>query len=66
LEQAKDRAWDSAQHDWNRSARNLRRLLTENQVSASDERAKFVGIQVTLTLAASYSATYSMLKTRDI
>ena len=33
--QAQERAWDSAQHDWDHSPHNLRRLLTEKQVSTS-------------------------------
>ena len=42
---AQERAWDSAQHEWERSAHNLRRLLTEKQVSASDRRARFIGVE---------------------
>jgi ParB family chromosome partitioning protein len=43
--QTQERAWDSAQHDWDRSPHNLRRLLTEKQVSTSDKRAIFVGVE---------------------
>lgn len=42
---AQERVWDSAQHEWERSAHNLRRLLTEKQVSASDRRARFMGVE---------------------
>jgi ParB family chromosome partitioning protein len=42
---AQERVWDSAQHDWDRSPHNLRRLLTEKQVSTSDKRAIFVGVE---------------------
>jgi ParB family chromosome partitioning protein len=42
---AQERVWDSAQHEWERSAHNLRRLLTEKQVSASDRRARFIGVE---------------------
>jgi len=43
--QAQERAWNSAQYDWDRSPHNLRRLLTEKQVSTSDKRAIFVGVE---------------------
>jgi ParB family transcriptional regulator, chromosome partitioning protein len=42
---AQERVWDSAQHEWERSAHNLRRLLTEKQLSASDRRARFMGVE---------------------
>jgi ParB family chromosome partitioning protein len=42
---AQECAWDSAQHEWERSAHNLRRLLTKKQVSASDRRARFMGVE---------------------
>jgi ParB family chromosome partitioning protein len=45
---AQERVWESAQHEWERSAHNLRRLLTEKQVSASDRRARFVGLEAYL------------------
>jgi ParB family transcriptional regulator, chromosome partitioning protein len=43
--EAQERVWESTKQEWERSAHNLRRLLTEKQVSASDERVQFVGIQ---------------------
>jgi ParB family transcriptional regulator, chromosome partitioning protein len=43
-----ERAWDSAEHSWERSANNLRRVLTEKQVSASDPRARLVGVEAYL------------------
>jgi len=42
---AQERVWDSTEHEWERSAHNLRRLLTEKQISASDRRARFVGVE---------------------
>jgi ParB family chromosome partitioning protein len=45
---AQERVWDSTQHEWERSAHNLRRLLTEKQASASDRRARFVGVEAYL------------------
>jgi ParB family chromosome partitioning protein len=42
---AQERVWESTQHEWERSAHNLRRVLTETQVSASDRRARFVGVE---------------------
>ena len=45
---AQERVWDSTQHEWERSAHNLRRLLTEKQISASDRRARFVGVEAYL------------------
>ena len=45
---AQGRVWDSTQHEWERSAHNLRRLLTEKQISASDRRARFVGVEAYL------------------
>jgi ParB family transcriptional regulator, chromosome partitioning protein len=41
---AQERVWDSAQN-WERSAHNLRRLLTEKKVSSSDKRAIFIGVK---------------------
>src|SRR5260370_5513430 len=43
--EAQERVWESTKQDWERSAHNLRRLLTEQQVSASDERAQVVRIK---------------------
>ena len=45
---AQERVWDNTQHEWERSAHNLRRLLTEKQISASDRRARFVGVEAYL------------------
>ncbi len=45
---AQERVWDSTEHEWERSAHNLRRLLTEKQISASDRRARFVGVEAYL------------------
>jgi ParB family transcriptional regulator, chromosome partitioning protein len=45
---AQERVWESTQHEWERSAHNLRRLLTEKQISASDRRARFVGLEAYL------------------
>src|SRR5258708_12961661 len=42
---AQEQVWDTTQHAWERSASNLRRLLTEKQISASDRRARFVGVE---------------------
>jgi ParB family chromosome partitioning protein len=44
-QQAQEQAWERARHDWERSAHNLRSLLTEKHVSASDRRARFVGVE---------------------
>jgi ParB family chromosome partitioning protein len=43
-----EQVWDTTQHAWERSASNLRRLLTEKQISASDRRARFVGVEAYL------------------
>jgi ParB family transcriptional regulator, chromosome partitioning protein len=43
-QEAQEKVWDSLPHDWERSPRNLRSLLTEEHVSASDRRARFVGV----------------------
>jgi ParB family transcriptional regulator, chromosome partitioning protein len=43
-QEAQEKVWDSLRHDWERSPRNLRSLLTEEHVSASDRRARFVGV----------------------
>src|SRR5258708_34100187 len=40
--EAQERAWESTKQEGERSAHNLRRLLTEKQVRPSDERAQFV------------------------
>src|SRR5260221_2415975 len=45
---AQEQVWDNTQHAWERSASNLRRLLTEKQISASDRRARFVGVDAYL------------------
>ena len=45
---AQEQVWDTTQHAWERSASNLRRLLTEKQISASDRRARFVGVEAYL------------------
>jgi ParB family transcriptional regulator, chromosome partitioning protein len=45
---AQEQVWDNTQHAWERSASNLRRLLTEKQISASDRRARFVGVEAYL------------------
>jgi len=37
-QQTQEKVWDSLCHDWERSPRKLRSLLTEKQVSASDRR----------------------------
>jgi ParB family chromosome partitioning protein len=42
---AQERVWESTQHEWERSALSLRRVLTEKQVSASDRRARFMGVE---------------------
>jgi ParB family transcriptional regulator, chromosome partitioning protein len=42
--QTQEKVWDSLRHDWERSPHNLRSLLTEKHVSASDRRARFVGV----------------------
>jgi ParB family transcriptional regulator, chromosome partitioning protein len=42
---AQERIWESTQHEWERSAHNLRRLLTEKQISTSDRRARFIGVE---------------------
>jgi ParB family transcriptional regulator, chromosome partitioning protein len=39
-----EQVWESLQQGWNREAYYIRRLLTEAAVSASDRRARFVGI----------------------
>jgi ParB family chromosome partitioning protein len=44
-QQAQEKVWDSLRHDWERSPHNLRSLLTEKYVSASDRRARFVGVE---------------------
>jgi ParB family chromosome partitioning protein len=44
-QQAQEKVWDSLRHDWERSPHNLRSLLTEKHVSASDRRARFVGVE---------------------
>jgi integrase len=43
-QQAQEKVWDSLRHDWERSPHNLCSLLTEKHVSASDRRARFVGV----------------------
>jgi ParB family transcriptional regulator, chromosome partitioning protein len=43
-QQAQEKVWDSLRHDWERSPHNLRSLLTEKHVSASDRHARFVGV----------------------
>src|ERR1700751_2125578 len=43
-QEAQEKAWESLRHDWERSPRNLRSLLTEEHVSAFDRRARFVGV----------------------
>jgi len=45
---AQEQVWDTIQHAWERSASNLRRLLTEKQISASDRRTRFVGVEAYL------------------
>ena len=42
--QTQEQVWDSLRHDWERSPHNLRSLLTQQHVSASDHRARFVGV----------------------
>jgi ParB family transcriptional regulator, chromosome partitioning protein len=44
-QQAQEKVWDSLRHDWERSPHNLRSLLTEKHVSASDRRVRFVGVE---------------------
>lgn len=39
-----EQAWESIQQGWNKDAWYIRRMLTEGAVSASDRRARFVGI----------------------
>lgn len=40
-----EQVWEAIQNFWNKEAHQIRRMLTEKTVRASDKRARFVGIE---------------------
>jgi ParB family transcriptional regulator, chromosome partitioning protein len=56
--QTQEKVWNSLRHDWERSAHNLRSLLTEKHVGASDRRARFVGVDAYVAAAKSYALAF--------
>jgi ParB family transcriptional regulator, chromosome partitioning protein len=65
-QEAQEKVWDSLRHDWERSPRNLRSLLTENTLVLPIAAHASSALTLMSPLGALLNAIYSTKKTKAI